>query len=149
MICPGRKEYLVYLGIIRGWRAQEVEMKTMPNTLEQIRFTTRVLGPTAAYRLEKHEVTQTLQSDSSSITEAVLNGRVSAGDRLEVVLDGIPVGHAKLVSMDAVTWEALGIEDARRGGFDNLDDLELALKQAGYRFKPLNQYELYRIQFAW
>jgi len=124
-------------------------MKTMPNTLEQIRFTTRVLGPAAAYRLEKHQVTQTLRSGHESTTESILNGRVSAGDQLEVVLDGIPVGHAELISMDAVTWEALGIDDARRGGFDNLDDLELALKQAGYRFKPLNECELYRIQFAW
>ncbi|GAH84570.1 unnamed protein product, partial [marine sediment metagenome] len=51
----------------------------MPNELEQIRFTTRVLGPAAAYRLEKRQVTQTLRSDSNSITESILNGRVSAG----------------------------------------------------------------------
>ncbi|GAI49366.1 unnamed protein product, partial [marine sediment metagenome] len=88
-------------------------------------------------------------SDSDSITNAVILGRVSAGDRLEVVLDGILVGHAELVSMNAVTWGALGIDDARRGGFDTMDDLEAALKRAGYRFKPLNEYELYRIQFTW
>lgn len=117
--------------------------------LEQIRFTTRVLGPAAAFRLEKHQVTQTLRSGNDSITESILKGRVSAGDQLEVVLDGIPVGHAERVSMDAVTWEALGIDDARRGGFDSLDDLELALKRAGYRFRPLNDYQLYRIQFIW
>ena len=121
----------------------------MPDTLEKIRFITRILGPVAAYRLEKHQVTQTLRSDSNSITESIINGRVSAGDQLEVLLDSILLGEAELVSMDAVTWEALGIEDARRGGFDSLDDLQLALKRAGYRFKPLNQYELYRIQFAW
>lgn len=120
----------------------------MPN--EQIYFTTRVLGPAAAYRLEKHQVTQTLRAKSSSITNAFLLGRVSAGDRVDVVLDDIPVGHAELISMDAVTWEALGIVDAHRGGFDScLDELEAALKRAGYRFKPLNEYELYRIQFAW
>ena len=117
--------------------------------MEYLRFITRVLGPAAAYRLEKRQVTQTLRSESDSITNAILNGRVSAGDRLEVLLDSILVGHAELVSMDAVTWEALGIRDARRGGFDSLDDLSEALKRAGYRFKPLNQYELYRIQFAW
>lgn len=116
---------------------------------EQIRFTTRVLGPVAAYRLEKHQASQTLRSVSSSITNAILNGRVSAGDRVGVALDGILVGYAELISMNAVTWEALTIEDARRGGFDRLDDLDLALKRAGYRFKPLNQYELFRIQFAW
>jgi len=119
----------------------------MPN--EQIHFTTRVLGPVAAYRLEKRQITQTLRSESSSITNSIIQGRVSAGDRLEVILDGILVGHAELVSMNAVTWEALGIDDARRGGFDNRFELAYALKRAGYRFMPLNQYELYRIQFTW
>ena len=119
----------------------------MPN--EQIRFTTRVLGPAAAYRLEKRQVTQTLRAESGSITNAILLGQVSAGDRLEVLLDRIFVGRAELVSMDAVTWEALGIRDAQRGGFDTLADLEQALKRAGYRFKPLNDYQLYRIQFTW
>ena len=121
----------------------------MANELEQIHFTTRVLGPAAAYRLEKHEVTQTLRSGSSSITEAILNGRVSAGDRLEVTLDGILAGHAELVSMNAVTWGALATDDAYRGGFDTIDDLEATLRRAGYRFKPLNEYQLFRIKFSW
>ena len=117
--------------------------------MERLHFTTRVLGPAVAYRLEKRQVTQTLRSESDSITNAILLGRVSAGDHLEVFLDRIFVGHAELVSMDTVTWEALGIRDARRGGFDTLADLSEALKRAGYRFKPLNQYELYRIHFTW
>lgn len=117
--------------------------------MEQVRFTTRVLGPLAALRLERHQISQTLRSESNSTTNAILLGRVSAGDRLEVVLDFRLVGHAKLVSMDAVTWEALSVDDAHRGGFDTLADLESALKRGGYRFKPLNQYELYRIQFTW
>ena len=121
----------------------------MTNALEQIRFTTRVLGPAAAYRLEKRQVTQTLRSDSNPITESIISGRVSTGDRLEVFLDRILVGNVELVSIDAVTWEALGVDDAHRGGFDTLADLEQALKRAGYRFKPLNQYQLYRIQFSW
>jgi len=119
----------------------------MPN--EEIRFATRVLGPAAAFRLEKRQITQTLRAESGSIPNAVLLGRVSAGDRLGVFLDRIFVGHAELVSMDAVTWDALGIRDAQRGGFDTLADLEQALKRAGYRFKPLNDYQLYRIQFTW
>jgi len=117
--------------------------------IEQIRFTTRVLGPAAAFRLEKCQLSQTLRSDSHPITESILRGRVSAGDRLEVFLDRILVGPVELVSWDAVTWEALGIDDALRGGFDTLADLEQALKRAGYRFKPLNEYQLYRIQFRW
>jgi len=51
--------------------------------------------------------------------------------------------------MDVATWEAINIEDARRGGFSNRFELAYALQRAGFRFMPLNQYELYRIQFAW
>ncbi|MBA7578394.1 hypothetical protein ES708_20256 [subsurface metagenome] len=117
--------------------------------MEQIRFSTRVLGPQAAFRLEKRQVTQTLRSDSNPITASILHGRVSAGDQLEVVLDGILTGHAELIYVDAITWEALSIDDAHRGGFDTLPDLEKALERAGYRFKPLNEYQFYRIQFTW
>ncbi len=124
-------------------------MTTMPNSPEQLRFTTRVLGPAAAYRLEQRQVTQTLRSESDSGTNAILNGRINAGDRLEVVLDGILVGKVKLISMHAITWEALSIDDARRGGFDTLADLEKALERAGYRFKPMDEYHFYRIQFTW
>ncbi len=119
----------------------------MPN--EEIRFTTRVLGPVAALRLEKRQVTQTLRSESNPLTASIISGRLSAGDHLDVFLDRILVGHVELISMDAVTWEALGVDDARRGGFDTMADLEQALKRAGYRFRPLNDYQLYRIQFAW
>jgi len=122
--------------------------------MKQVRFSTRVLGPVAAFRLERGRissiaVTQTLRSESSSITNAILLGRVRAGNRLEVLLDSILVGRAELISMDVVTWESLSVDDAQRGGFDSLADLEQALKRAGYRFKPLNEYELYRIQFRW
>ncbi|GAI65130.1 unnamed protein product [marine sediment metagenome] len=116
---------------------------------EQIRFTTRVLGPAAAYRLESRQVTQTLRSDSDSIANAFLLGRVSAGEKLEVTLDGILVGRVELVSMDTITWEALDVDDARRGGFSNLFQLAYALQRAGYRFMPLAKYEFYRIQFSW
>ncbi|MBA7594935.1 hypothetical protein ES703_01891 [subsurface metagenome] len=117
--------------------------------MEQLHFTTRVLGPVAASRLENRQITQTLRSESGSIANAVLLGRVSAGDRLEVLLDSRLVGRVELISMDEVTWVALGVDDAQRGGFDTMADLEQALKRAGYRFKPLNDYQLYRIQFSW
>ena len=119
----------------------------MPN--EKIHFTTRVLGAAAAYKLEKRQVTQTLRSESDTVTDAILNGRISAGDRLEVLLDSRLVGCVELVSMDAVTWEALDIDDARRGGFGNRFELAYALRRAGYRFQPINSYEFYRIQFRW
>jgi len=116
---------------------------------EQLHFTTRVLGAAAAYRLEQRQVTQTLRSENDSVANAILQGRVSAGDKLEITLDSIVAGHAELVSMDAVTWEALDIDDARRGGFGNRFELAYALRRAGYRFQPINSYEFYRIQFRW
>ncbi len=119
----------------------------MPN--EQIHFTTRVLGPAASYRLENRQVTQTLRSESDSIANAFLLGRVSVGDKLEITLDSRLVGRVELVSIDVVTWETISADDARRGGFSNRCELAYALQRAGFRFMPLNQYELYRIQFAW
>jgi len=119
----------------------------MPN--EQLHFTTRVLGPAAAYRLESRQVTQTLRSESEIITNAILLGRVSAGVKLGITLDSIIVGQAEFISMDAVTWAALGIRDARRGGFGDLFKLGQALQRGGFRFMPLNDYQLYRIQFTW
>ena len=116
---------------------------------ESLHFSTRVLGAAAAYRLEQRQVTQSLRSESDSTVNAVLLGRVSAGDRLEVALDSILVGNVELVSMDAVTWEALDADDAHRGGFGNRFDLGQALQRAGFRFMPLNNYQLFRIQFSW
>ena len=121
----------------------------MPNTQEQIRFTTRVLGPVAAYRLEQHQLTQTLRSESDSVTNAILKGRYSAGEKLGVTLDGRLVGHAAFISMDEVTWDILDIDDAHRGGFGSRFDLGQALRRAGFRFMPMNDYQLYRIQFRW
>lgn len=119
----------------------------MPN--EQLHFTTRVLGPAAAFKLEKRQVTQTLRSKGDIIPNAFLLGRVSPSDRLVVLLDGLLVGKVKLLSMHAITWEALSIDDAHRGGFDTLPELENALQRAGYRFKPMDNYHFYRIQFTW
>jgi len=117
--------------------------------MERLHFTTRVLGPAAAYKLENRQVTQTLRSESDTVANAIILGRVSAGDRLEVLLDSILVGRVELVSMDVATWEALDIDDARRGGFGNRFELAYALRRAGYRFQPINSYEFYRIQFRW
>jgi len=119
----------------------------MPN--EKIHFTTRVLGPAAAFRLEQRQVVQTLRSESDSVTNAILLGRVSAGDKLEITLDSIIAGHAEFVSMDVITWEGLGTRDARRGGFGDLFELAQALQRAGFRFMPLNDYQFYRIHFTW
>jgi len=116
---------------------------------KRIRFTTLVLGPVAAYRLEKHQVTQTLRSENSFTTRAILNGMVKVGDEVQILLDDRLIGLAEYIIADVVTWGQLDIGDAHRGGFDTLDDLLKALKRAGYRFKPLDDYQLFRIQFSW
>jgi len=117
--------------------------------MRQLHFKSRVLGPKATERLKAHQVTQTLRSPNSSIVKVLPEGKVDIGDLVEVTLDGDIIGHAEWVYMDAVTWSELDIDDARRGGFDNRFEMAYALKRAGYRFRGLDEYEFYRIQFTW
>ncbi|MBA7659973.1 hypothetical protein ES703_67972 [subsurface metagenome] len=117
--------------------------------MEQLHFTTKVLGPLAAYRLVRHQVTQTIRGRNNSIVQPFLPGQLKVGDRMAVILDERPIGLAEYIFMDEVNWECLNLDDARRGGFDTLDDLGQALKRAGYHFLPLHNYRLYRLQFSW
>lgn len=117
--------------------------------MQQLTFTTHILGPLASLRLEKEEITQTLRSRNSDISVAFDHGGLKVGDAMRVVLDNRMIGLAELSIIDQVTWADLDIGDARRGGFDSLADLELALQRAGYRFRPIDMYRLYRVQFTW
>lgn len=117
--------------------------------MERLRFITRVLGKKATARLESYEVTKTLRSRSSSIVITILSDQLKVGDMMQVVLDDRIIGLAQHVFMEAVVWGQLDQDDARRGGFDNHLELAYALKRAGFRFKNLNEYEFYRIQFTW
>ena len=117
--------------------------------MERINFTTAVLGAKATARLREHQVTQTIRSGTSSIALAVNDGRLSPGDMIQVTLDDEVVGCARFTGMGKVSWRQLTQEDARRGGFDNRFELAYALKRAGYRFKPLDEYPLYRCHFTW
>jgi len=112
--------------------------------MEQLHFTTKVLGPLAAYKLKEKQVTQTVRSSSSSIVQALLSTKSKIGDRMEVKLDGRPIGLAEYISMDVVSWEYLNFDDSRRSGFDTVDSLHQALKRAGYSSHPL-----YRLIFFW
>jgi len=117
--------------------------------MKQLHFTTGVLGPLAAYRLEQHQITQTLMSVGSDIIKAILAGELKIGDQIQVTLDDRAIGLAQLVSMDTRTWVDIDSNDAQRGGFDSGDELEKALQRAGYRFQAIDMYQLYRIQFSW
>jgi len=115
----------------------------------RINFTTHVLGPLAVLRLKQEKVTQTLRDKDSLITEAILNGEVKVGDQIRIALNNRILGIAKLSIFDRVSWTKLDIDDAHRGGFDSLQELGLAIKRAGYRFRSLDSYTFYRIQFQW
>ena len=117
--------------------------------MEQLHFTSHVLGKKATARLENYEVTQTIRAESSSITKAILSGKVKVGDEMRVILDDRLIGLVQHVIIDSVTWDQLDICDARRGGFDDRFELAYALKRAGYRFMPLDKYRFYRCQFSW
>ena len=116
--------------------------------MERINFTTAVLGAKATARLREHQVTQTIRSGTSSLALAVNDGRLTPGDMIQVTLDDEFVGYARFTGMEKTSWEQLTQEDARRGGFDNRFELAYALKRAGYRFKPLDEYPLYRCKFT-
>jgi len=126
------------------WRSTIREEKML-----RINFTTHILGPLATLRLRHEKVTQTLRARDSLITEAILSGEVKVGDQIRIALNNRILGIAKLSIFDRVSWAELDIDDAHRGGFDSLPELGLALKRAGYRFKSLDGYTFYRIQFQW
>jgi len=115
----------------------------------ELSFTRKVLGIKAAQRLEQHEVTQTIRANGSDIVQAAISGKLSAGDRIQILLDEKPVGCAGLVAVHAVTWAQLDQGDAERGGFDTLAELAHALQRAGYRYQPLEKYLFYRCRFSW
>jgi len=117
--------------------------------MEQLHFTTRILGKKAADRFNKQQVTQTIRSQNSDIVQAILIRNLQLGYKMDIILDNNKVGLARLDGISTATLDDLSIGDARRGGFDSISELALALKRAGFRFKPLDQYEFYRIKFSW
>lgn len=115
----------------------------------RINFTTHALGPLAALRLRHEKVTQTLRARDTLIVEAILSGEVKVGDQIRIALNNRILDIAKLSICDRVSWTELDIDDAHRGGFDSLQELGLALKRAGYRFRSLDGSTFYRLQFQW
>lgn len=130
-------------------RQEKGELTVAEPNPRQIHFTSRVLGPKATLRLRLHKVTQTLRSANEVRDWGLPEGQVVEDSPFEVTLDGVVIGQTVAVAMTAVHWHDLDIEDARRGGFDNLFELEKALKRAGFRYKDVEDYGLYRIQFSW
>jgi hypothetical protein len=114
-----------------------------------LNFSRKVLGAEAFLKLERYEVTQTIRAGTSDIVKGIMDSELRAGDELCVALDGENIGLASLIACHWVPATALTSEDARRGGFNTVDELKAALKRAGYRFKPLIDYVFYLVQFGW
>jgi len=115
-----------------------------------INFTRRVLGPKATKRLLRKEVTQTLWSIPAT-TGTVLSAQwPKPGDRVEIRLNNKAIGAAEFIIADRVSWDDIDTDDARRGGFDNLEELHAALMRTGYRFfRNRKDLKLQRVQFSW
>lgn len=107
-----------------------------------LEFSTGVLGPEGAQRLKDGKVTQTIRSRKSAAPLFTKRGQSVA-----VTLDGIKLFDARITEIKRAQWHDLGIFDAEIGGFNTMGDLENALRRAGFRFKNLNDYELFRVQF--
>jgi hypothetical protein len=115
-----------------------------------LEFTRRVLGPVASQKLKAHQVTQTIRGQSSRIVKEFYDRQGGQANPTMIVwLDTVPVGFAKLETIEAERWSQLTEADAERGGFPDLVGLKAALVRAGYRFKPLDTYPLYRVRFEW
>ena len=117
--------------------------------MEILNFTTYVLGAKAASRLRERQVTQTIRSAKHTIGLSISRGKVKPNDLMQVTLEGEFMGVARYLTMDKVHWGELTTEDAKRGGFDSLDELDDALRRGGYRFLPLEEYTLYCCRFEW
>ncbi|MCJ7791990.1 MAG: hypothetical protein MUP49_06265 [Dehalococcoidia bacterium] len=115
----------------------------------QLHFTKGILGPEASQKLQNHKITQTIRSMNSDTVQAVFDGKLKKGDLMEILLNTSPVGTAKLLGCFEVRRGSLTDEDANKGGFASLLELQYALRRAGFRFKSLDQYTLYRVLFEW
>ena len=115
----------------------------------RLNFTSYVLGAGATEKLRRHEVTQTVRSKSSDIVVAVLNGYLDIGDPIEIFIDGEELGEAELSYWEGLSADELDEKDAQRGGFNTVAGIVLALRKAGYRFKALKDYDVFRVRFKW
>lgn len=118
----------------------------MTSYLSELNFSSRVLGNDAAWELCKHEVIQTIRSHASvpCYEDGTLYDNI-----IPVYLDGNYVSAAEVYKIQSLRFVDLTEFDAKIGGFATLECLKKALKRAGFRFRPLEQYSGYRVRFKW
>lgn len=106
--------------------------------MNQLLFSSKVLGGEAAQKLKDRQVSQTIRGESNNI---------NLGEA-EVLLDDRFIYTVIITEIEEISLGELKEDDAARGGFNSLDKLREALKRAGYRFKALYKYDAYRIRFT-
>lgn len=106
-------------------------------------FKTKVLGKKASKRLRRlNGFFLTFRSES--INEYVFYDIYLDGKLLGQAWLTIPIYYLDRKMNLGVLDQSLAIA----GGFDTVEEQQKALKRAGYRFKPLDQYEAYPIIFT-
>ena len=116
--------------------------------LPKLDFTSIVLGPLATLNLKDKKVTQTIRS-RSYIDSLPFVDKPRVGKVFRITLDGKTIGKAEIKNIEVINLGKLGEEDAKAGGFGSYSELCRALQRAGFRFKPLSEYEGYKIEFLW
>lgn len=100
-----------------------------------LEFRSRILGREAADRLRCGGVTQTIRSRREASKFFMRRG-----SHVKVLLDGKFLYPARIIEISVKPLRSLDVFDAEIGGFTVLSELHAALKRAGFRFKPLQDY---------
>jgi hypothetical protein len=107
-----------------------------------LNFTSKVLGSGVADKLKLGGVLQTVRSRKGAAPFLM-----KQGSEVPITLDGQLLYRARITDIKLRNLGDLTEFDAELGGFDNLWQLKTALRRAGFRFRPLGEYEVFAIQF--
>lgn len=154
LTCPKAKEKAakhptlseLFKGTVLNGYLEAARVKPLTEFAEgipkQLKFTERVLGHKATTNLRQKKVIQTIRSDKEI-------EHLKERDLIEITLDDKYVGKANITSIDKIRLSELAHDDAIKGGFSNLADLQGALVRAGFRYKPLSEYVENRVLLTW
>jgi len=109
---------------------------------KKLNFHARVLGLLPTIQLTRGHVLQTIRSRKETAPFFSMRGF-----RVQIHLDDIFLYNAKITGIRSTNLGSLNQFDAECGGFESLDELQSALKRAGFRFQPLKEYEGFAIGF--
>lgn len=106
--------------------------------MTKLKFSTQILGKKATSRLRN--LNGEFLTFRSKLPETMV---------FDVYLDGEKLGRAKIEHLyEAVPLASLDLHLANLSGFDTTEEEQKALKRAGYRFRPLEQYKAYPVFFV-